>query len=397
MKQPHRLVPAVSGVLIMLLSGLIYAWSVFKLPIAAEFSQVSEQSMAFTFTLAMAFFCVGGLVGGFWRGLSARAELLISAAFFLAGFLVAAAAQGMAFLYLGFGVLGGLASGLSYHAVMRTVCRWFPDQQGFLSGILLMGFGLGSFLIGKVFTALTPETVGAWRVSFRVMGVGLAVLIPLGAVAMAPPRQESSSRPGKTGAGDTPRQMLRQKAFWVFLVWAVLMTMSGLVIVGHGSGMVREIAPQAAAGTVATIVGLMSVSNAVGRVFSGKLLDTKGYRVSMAVVCGMFLLASGMIALAISTKRFWLGVAAFVAAGLAYGGVTPTNSNFASARFGPAHYDVNYPLVNLNLLAASYGSTLAGMLYDRSQSYLPSCGLIALCALVGLALTALLGRTEPKK
>lgn len=173
--------------------------------------------------------------------------------------------------------------------------------------------------------------------------------------------------------------------------------MSGLVIVGHGSGMVREIAPQAAAGTVATIVGLMSVSNAVGRVFSGKLLDTKGYRVSMAVVCGMFLLASGMIALAISTKRFWLGVAAFVAAGLAYGGVTPTNSNFASARFGPAHYNVNYPLVNLNLLAASYGSTLAGMLYDRSQSYLPSCGLIALCALVGLALTALLGRTEPKK
>ena len=56
--------------------------------------------------------------------------------------------------------------------------------------------------------------------------------------------------------------------------------------------------------------------------------------------------------------------------GLAYGGVTPMNSAFIGAFFGMKNYPVNYPIINMNLLVASFGGTIAGALYDSSQSYL---------------------------
>ena len=43
-------------------------------------------------------------------------------------------------LYVGFGVVCGLASGFSYNAVLRDSRRMAPDKQGLVSGILLMGF-----------------------------------------------------------------------------------------------------------------------------------------------------------------------------------------------------------------------------------------------------------------
>ena len=59
----------------------------------------------------------------------------------------------------------------------------------------------------------------------------------------------------------------------------------------------------------------------------------------------------------------------FVLGGLAYSGVTPTNSAFCRAYFGPGHYPVNFPLINTNLIFASFGSTVSGALYDAGGSY----------------------------
>ena len=59
-------------------------------------------------------------------------------------------------LYLGFGVLCGLGAGFAYNAVMSTMSAWFPDKQGLISGILLMGFGLSAFIVGKIFCRSNP-------------------------------------------------------------------------------------------------------------------------------------------------------------------------------------------------------------------------------------------------
>jgi len=50
------------GVFAMLFAGILYAWSILKSPLTTEFGW-STSELALNFTLAMSFFCIGGLLG----------------------------------------------------------------------------------------------------------------------------------------------------------------------------------------------------------------------------------------------------------------------------------------------------------------------------------------------
>ena len=132
---------AVIGVITLLFSGVVYAWSVLSSPIAAEFSSWTKAQLSLTFTIVMILFCIGCVAGGALAAkVPARIYLWISAGLFLLGFLLTANITSLVMLYISFGVICGFASGLSYNAVMGTVGKWFPDKQGLISGILLTGF-----------------------------------------------------------------------------------------------------------------------------------------------------------------------------------------------------------------------------------------------------------------
>ena len=53
-------------------------------------------------------------------------------------------------LYLGYGVVGGIGLGLGYVTPVATVAKWFPDQKGLATGMVIMGFGFGALLMSKV-------------------------------------------------------------------------------------------------------------------------------------------------------------------------------------------------------------------------------------------------------
>ena len=46
------------GVVAMLFAGVLYAWSILKSPLSAEFGW-GQSDLALSFTLAMTFFCIG--------------------------------------------------------------------------------------------------------------------------------------------------------------------------------------------------------------------------------------------------------------------------------------------------------------------------------------------------
>ena len=189
MKKLNRWVYAIVGVIVLIFAGLIYAWSVLASPIAAS-TGWQPDSMSLTFTIAMSFFCLGGLVGGLLNGkINVRVNVIAAAVLFLLGFFITSRTSSIAMLYFGFGVCSGFASGLAYNAVMSTISKWFPDKQGLISGILLMGFGLGAFIIGKVYTAYTPEgpESQAWRSSFLVLGVIIFIVLLIGSVFFVKP------------------------------------------------------------------------------------------------------------------------------------------------------------------------------------------------------------------
>ena len=405
MKQLNRWVYAIVGVIVLLFAGLVYAWSVLSTPIAAEFTGWTKAQLSLTFTLVMILFCIGSLLCGLLAGkLSAKNAVRVSAVLFLAGFFIASRCQSPITLYLGFGLLCGLASGLAYNGVMSTMVKWFPDKPGLISGVLLMGFGGGSFLIGKLYQAWTPAGIGGWRTGFVVLGIICCVVLAVCSFFFVAPGADFTVPAGKGGrAVAAPREdikpavMLKRPAFWLYYVWAIAVSAAGLALISQASGVVWEASADQTAASVATIVGLISICNAVGRVLFGGMYDKFGRSLSMQLVNGLFILTSVVLLLAMSSRSVVVVIIGFVIGGLAYSGVTPTNSAFCRAYFGPTSYPVNFPLINSNLIFASFGSTISGALYDASGSYSSTFFLIIGLAVAGILCSLAISAIDRKR
>src|ERR1700690_4455130 len=49
-------------------------------------------------------------------------------------------------LYLTYGLLGGLGTGIVYIGIVGLMVRWFPDRRGFPVGMVAAGYGFGALL-----------------------------------------------------------------------------------------------------------------------------------------------------------------------------------------------------------------------------------------------------------
>ena len=392
-----RVIYVIAGLLVMLFAGFVYAWSILSAPIAVEFAGWTSARLAVTFTVCMAFFCLSGLAGGILLNhVTPAFNVRLAAALFLAGFLLTSRAQSLVGLYLGYGVLCGTASGFAYNAVMSTVPKWFPGRQGLISGILLMGFGAGSMIIGSVFTALTPEAIGAWRNSLLFMGILMAAVLTACSFLMRLPAAgaETSGKPEfPAGAEFSTGKMLRQPGCWYFFLWAALLSAAGLAGIGQARPIVLSITPKLSAGTVSLVVGMISVCNGLGRILIGAMFDRFGQKATMFTVVALFLAGAGGIAGAAALDSFPLLMLGYVLLGLGYGGGPTTGAWLIRAFYGSKYYSVNFSIANLNLIIASFGSTVAGALYDSSGSYASTFVFLIVCILAALA--ALFGVRRP--
>lgn len=386
---------ALVGVISMLVAGFVYAWSILSSPIAADFPAWSNAQLSLTFTLCMIFFCLGGMGAGMLaKKQPVRVNLRISAVLFLCAFVLTSRTKSLAVLYFGYGVLGGSASGFAYNSLMNAIPRWFPDQPGLISGILLMGFGASSMVIGSLFTAVTPDGPGAWRQTLLLFGVVMAVLLGAASFVIRPPRagEVASSAAGGAGKGSgrelTPAQMAGQSGFWFFFAWAVLTSAVGLIVISQARNVARAAAGSITPGTLSLVVGLISICNGVGRVIFGGLYDRLREK-TLWLVIGCDALGVALLMLSLRGSLVLL-VAAFIVIGLGYGGTPPLNAAVIKDFYGTENYPVNFSLINMNLLVASFSSTLSGAIYDAAGSFTPVLLLLfgalalsaACCALV---------------
>ncbi len=388
--EKKRWLYAVIGVVILLFAGLVYAWAVLSGPIKADFGW-NQAEITRPYTVVMIFFCIGCVASGALASkIPAKIYVWVSAALFLIGFLISANISNLIMLIIGFGVICGFASGLAYSAVMSTVGKWFPDKQGLISGILLMGFGISSFVIGKLYDAFTPKTFGAWRTSFTVIGIVIAVVMAVCGFFIKKPGPDFDIKPAANGKKhrENPAAieanaglMLRQPSFWLYLIWVIFMSSAGLALISQAKGVATEAG--VTGGTVATVVGLISIANGVSRIIFGGLYDRIGRSAVMQMVNALFILEAIVLIFALVKSSFALLVLGFIIGGAAYGGVTPTNSAFVSSYYGMKNYPLNFSIINCNLLIASFGSNVAAKLYDASGSRSVFI-MVLVCAAVGI-------------
>lgn len=404
MKSKNRVFLAAIGVLALLFAGLVYSWPVVSKSIAASYPDWTAAQLSLTFTIMMMAFCLGGLAAGMLaKRVKPAFNVIFGAVLFLAGFLIAASAGAPLQLYLGFGVLCGLGSGFVYNAVMSTVCAWFPDKQGRVSGILLMGYGISGFLFGKIFAAVAPADGGdAWRTVFRIFAVLFFVILVLCSFFIVrpgtdfqPPASAAKRAVREPASEMNAGQMLRTRSFWMYFVWVVLTGSAGMALVSQAGGIAGQVGPTISGGTIATVVGLISILNGIGRIIFGTVFDRTGFRIAMILDMAAYLAGCAIMILAIASGNFALIIPGFILGGLGYGGVPSINSAVVSDFFGRENYPVNFSLINTNVLIASLASTVAGKLYDISHSYITV--VIMMIVLVVAGFVVFLGIRRPEE
>ena len=381
MKKTNRIIFLPVGLMIMFLCGTVYAWSIISRSISATFPSWNAQTLSMTFTLTMMFYALGGLVSGFiLKKTGPRPVLTAAALLYPSGLVIASFAQSPAILYLGYGAMCGLATGLCYNSVVSTVSAWFPDRQGAISGILLAAYGLSSFVSGKIFAAFAPADGGrAWATGLRILAVLLLTAITTAIAVFRFPKEgeitfdAAQNKKHREPASDIPpSKMLRTSSFWLYYIWVALLTGAGLILVGQASGIAEEVGRNLSGNTIATVVGMISIMNAIGRICNGTVFDRFGYHGTMTMVLSTFAFSAVMMLMAYQTGIFALLVIGFMTGGFAYGAFCSTSPALMSDFYGRTWYSINFSIIPTNTLFTSFATVIAGRLYDMTNSFYSS-------------------------
>jgi MFS transporter, OFA family, oxalate/formate antiporter len=264
---------AVAGVCLQMALGAAYAWSVFRIPLVKQFGWSIAQ-VSFTFTIS--FFVLGcsAVLGGLWmhrkgpRVVAMVAGLLWGGGVFLASF----SANKLWWLYLTYGVIGGAGLGMGYIVPLAVLVKWFPERRGLITGIAVGGFGAGALLAAPLAGWLV-ESVGLMP-TFAYLGVAFgAVAITSGYFMQNPP---DGWKPGgwiptaaimaqRCDRDYTLGEALRTWQWWALCGLVSINTMAGLSVVSQASPMFQEIGKVGAV-AAASLVGLISIGNGLGRV-----------------------------------------------------------------------------------------------------------------------------------
>ena len=399
MRRLNRTAYAVMGVIMLLMAGFIYAWSVMASVINKEL-MIPQGTLSLTFTLVMITFCLGGLLGGIIGKKVTPRDLLVPATIMLSmGLVIASYTKGVALLYIGFGIISGLGSGIIYNVVMSNISKWFPDKQGFISGIMLMGFGISSFIVGKLFVAMSSGEVSLWRTTFKLFAIAAFVVMAVLSFIFKGPAddykvQDVKSAKKEPAAELEPKKMIGNRAFIIYYIWAILTTGAGLTIVSQASGIVSQVNENMSAGNIATIVGVLAIANGLGRVIFGALFDKLDARTVMIMDVAAYVLAAWCFILALLHNTTLSAIIGFVLCGIAYGAVPTINSAIISDYFGRRNYAINYSITNTNLIIASFASTIAGRIYDCFGTYMRVVAVMIIYVLVALIMIIPLRRPK---
>ena len=390
----NRWLMVVAGVCLQMALGAAYAWSVFRIPLSKEFGWSISQITS-TFLISWFFLGCTTTVGGLWmkrvgpKIVAMTAGLLWGGGVFLASF----SAHRLWWMYLTYGVIGGIGLGMGYIVPITVLVKWFPDRRGLITGIAVAGFGAGS-LFSAPAAGWLMQRVGLMP-TFAYLGVAYAIIaIAAGAFMKNPPEgwvpegwtPSATQLSQRSGRDYTLGEALGTWQWWAISSLMSINTMAGLSIVSQASPIFQELG-KATAATAAGLVGVISIGNGAGRIFWSWFSDLTTRKTAFFT---MYL---------VEVVLFWsyhtihslliLGIVTFVLV-MCYGGAYGITPAFAADYFGPRDVGSIFGLMMLPwAFAAAFGPMLFAYLRQINGNYNQALTFLAVLMTVALLLPIL--------
>lgn len=374
--------------------GVLYAWSVFVVPLETTFKWVRPET-SLTFTLLMAFFCLGMLSSGKMLGkLGPSKTVFLGGALGGIGFFAASYTQSLIWLYISYGVVAGFGIGLANVVLTSVILRWFADKRGLASGILTAGIALGAFFLGAKTAPYFIREFG-WEGTFRFLGIAYWVAVcPLAFFIRFPAQTAASAQAtGKAAIwGYSLKEMLSVPTAWYLTLWLLFIHTGGLMVIGHIAPYAESLSftPEIAA----FVTGVLALANAGGRFLFGFLHDKLGRKPTLLI--NSVTIVAGLLTLALAPAKFGYSglIGGVVVSGLAYGGSIPQLAALISAFFGPKNFTTNYAFAALASMVAAILGPYLGSQIMHSYSYKEA--IVAAAIVSGISFIMALLVSEPK-
>ncbi len=428
----------IGALIIQVILGTVYAFSVFVGPLQDEFGW-DRSTTQWAFSCALAAFAITMIPAGLLqdrigpRKVASIGGILLGLSFLLGAVIVSGAHPWT--LYLTYGIIGGAGIGFTYVCPIAASVKWFPDKKGLITGLAVAGFGAGAlFFAGPATDLLLPPGDGAqriglsqvlfiglglakgtgfgigWKAFFVLHGIVSGAGVLLGAILLRNP-PDGWTPPGWTAKATRAESASRDYTWpemWntpmAVMLWLTFIfgATSGLMAIGQWKPMMaatlagKKFAPAwlGTFGRFVEPVGILAVFNAFGRIFWGKVSDLIDRPRAMMM---MFLIQGMTFMFLVSVQSHAAIFFASALVGLNFGGNFALFPSATADYFGTKNFGINYGWVFTAYgVAGILGPTVGGVLFDVTREYVLSfvfagtlCFLAAGCAVVtwGLART----------
>jgi len=398
----NRWFVAIAGVVMQLILGTVYAWSVFKKPFMAAHGWSGEQ-VGMAFTILILVLGIAAAFGGkFVDKAGARKVATLAAILFGIGTMLTGFADrigSLKMLYLGYGIIAGIGNGLGYVTPIAVLVRWFPDKRGLITGLAVMGFGFGAAIMGQVAPLLIPKTAmvdGVLTITdkglgldntFYIFGIVFLVLLFVAAqflnnppAGWAPPvKVEQKKTPVSVESVDL-EQAIRMPQFYILWLLLFINVTAGIALISNLSPMAQDVCKIDAI-KAGTVIFITSLFNGLGRIFWSSMSDKLGRKVVFMLILGtqvplFFILP------AVSNVIMFTIIACYILA--CYGGGFATMPAYTADTFGSKNMGKIYGKILLAWAAAGVvGPILMEKIKASSGSFKMAVYVAAVMLIVG--------------
>ncbi|MDR2935158.1 MAG: OFA family MFS transporter [Candidatus Adiutrix sp.] len=284
---PNRWAIAIAGIVMQACLGTVYAWSVFVKPLMDNHGW-TRADITIAFTMVIVVLSLAAAVGGYILDTKGpRIVATIGGILFGLGILITGYGDkigSLTVIYLGYGLICGIGLGFGYITPIATLVKWFPDKRGLITGLAVMGFGLGSGLMA----ALAPGMIVSMGVATTLYIFGaifLVAVVAAGQLMIAPPVGYAPAGWTPTAsaptAGATLGEAVRTKYFYLFWLMLFINITAGMAVISQASPMAQELMTDSVADKAKLAGALMllfAIFNGIGRLFWASISDKIGRR-----------------------------------------------------------------------------------------------------------------------
>jgi len=389
MKKINELRPCISAFLLMITMSLSSTgFSFFITPVCNELQvERGEFSLYFSFMLAAAFL-TSAFLGKFMSRNGIRGVLLFSGVVMGMGLCAFSFAKDLWLFYLVSFLIGAFSSGFVSMCANIIVQKSYPsDRAPFYLGLVSAGSGVGGVLVGAVIPPIIASF--GWRGGYRFVGAIWFLLVLLSVLILGKERKESRSATAAEAVGMTHKAALKDLRLYLLLVLMLFLSISNNGIQQHLAAILSDRGLSAA--SVSSMVSLLSLGMAVGKIAQGKLYAAIGPKKGGYLMIPVFLAACLLFAIpfpiypVLLLLAFGLGVLLML---------MPTT---VRSIFGAKDYASIWSVfAAVSCLGGFVGSPLYGTLFDHFRSYSPALFTSSVLLFIGLFLHCAAFRTKKK-